>query len=219
MQYQNEIVSTEDSPIKREWVEYAIDQFKYPQQELKTYIGVDLASQGEETDYFTITVIGLYEGRVYVLDGIRTKASLFRQFELIRSYSAKWNPVKIGIEQAAQQKMIVDQLTESTTLPIIPIKSSIVNDRMSRVQRLSVLFETQRIYMNPQLTDWADEMIYYPRGTHDDTIDSLSFAIQSSQLEEEEKKIDWNAIKDMVSISKKNVGKIPNVEKYRVTKI
>jgi phage terminase large subunit-like protein len=140
MQYQNNIVSIEDSPIKREWVEYSVENYKMIPTPFETYMGVDLASKGEETDYFTITIVGVSEGKLYVLDGLRTKASLFRQFELIKSYDTKWQPVRIGIEQAAQQKMIVDQLVESTTLPIIPIKSSIVNDRMSRVQRISVLF-------------------------------------------------------------------------------
>jgi len=216
MQYQNEIVSSEDSPIKRDWIEYAIENYKMIPQPFDVYMGVDLSSKGEETDYFTISIIGISEGSVYLLDGLRTKASLFRQFELIKSYDRKWNPVKIGIEQAAQQKMIVDQLTESTTLPIIPIKSSIVNDRMSRVQRLSVLFETGRIYLNPKLENWSNELISYPRGANDDTIDSLSFAIQTSQLEDEEVNIDWKSIPEM--ISKKSRG-TNNVSKYKVTKI
>jgi len=219
MQYQNEIVSHEDSPIQREWVEHAMNKYKMIPQPFTTYMGVDLSSKGEETDYFTITVIGVHEGNIYVLDGLRTKASLFRQFELIRSFDSKWQPHKIGIEQAAQQKMIVDQLVESTTLPIVPIKSSIVSDRMSRVQRLSVLFETGRVYLNPALEDWASEMIYFPRGSHDDTIDSLSFAIQSSQELEEEHKIDWYQAKDMI-VTKKDVGPTPTVNKnYRITKI
>ncbi len=220
MQYQNEIVSSEDSPIKRAWVEYSVEHFKYPQDEIETFIGVDLSSKGKDTDFFTITVIGVYEGKVYVLDGLRTKASLFRQFDLIKSYDTKWTPSRIGIEQAAQQKMIVDQLTESTTLPIVPIKSSIVNDRMSRVQRLSVLFETQRIYLNPKLVEWADEMIYFPRGAHDDTIDSLSFAVQASQHESDiDKPVDWGAVKDMISIGKKVGSTKPNVNRYKITKV
>jgi len=225
MQYQNEIISTEDSPVKREWIENSVEGYQEAIKEirktgdnLQSYMGVDLASKGEESDYFTITVIGINKGSIFVVDGLRTKASLFRQFELIKSFDNKWTPAKIGIEQAAQQKMIVDQLTESTTLPIIPIKSSIVNDRMSRVQRLSVLFETGRIFVNPNLTDWINELIYFPRGSNDDTIDSLSFAIQSSQ-QEEEKQVDWESIKCMVSKNQKPVGKELDVRKYKITKI
>jgi predicted phage terminase large subunit-like protein len=226
MQYQNEIVSTEDSPVKREWIENSVENYNQVMKEInktggsfQSFMGVDLASKGEESDFFTITVIGINRGNVFVIDGLKTKASLFKQFELIKSFDNKWTPARIGVEQAAQQKMIVDQLTESTTLPIIPIKSSIVNDRMSRVQRLSVLFETGRIYLNPNLTDWINELIYFPRGSNDDTIDSLSFALQAAQ-QDEENQVDWNAIKDMISLSKgKSVGSKPDVEKYRITKI
>jgi len=218
MQYQNEIISSEDSPIKRDWVEYSIQNYKMIPQPFDVYMGVDLASKGEESDFFSITMIGVHEGNVYVLDGLRTKASLFRQFELIKSFDAKWQPVRIGIEQAAQQKMIVDQLTESTTLPIVPIKSSIVNDRMSRVQRLSVLFETGRILLNPSMMDWANELIVFPRGSNDDTLDSLCFAIQASHLEDEESTIDWNEVASMIT-TKKTVGNKPHVKNYKITKL
>lgn len=220
MQYQNNIISTEDSPIKREWIEQSLEEFKPPMNEVFTYIGVDLASKGEESDYFTITVIGIDQGKIYVLDGIKTKASLFRQFELIKSYDAKWKPMKIGIEQAAQQKIIVDQLQESSLLPIVPIKSSIVNDRMSRVQRLSVLFETGRIYLNPKLSEWADELLSFPRGANDDTIDSLSFAIQASQADlEEDTKIDWNIVPSMIVSKSVDMSRKKSSDTYRVTKI
>jgi len=219
MQYQNEIVSSEDSPIKREWIELAIEKYKMIPQPFKTYMGVDLSSKGDETDYFTITIIGVHEGQIYIMDGLRTKASLFKQFELIRSFDAKWNPSRIGIDQAAQQKMIVDQLIESTTLPIVPVKPSIVNDRMSRVVRLSVLFETGRIFLNPDLSDWENEMIYFPRGAHDDCIDSTSFAIQASQFEEEDHPIDWNEIKDMLKKTPVEKKKSDVIKDYKVTKI
>jgi phage terminase large subunit-like protein len=99
--------------------------------------------------------------------------------------------------------MIVDQLMESTTLPIIPIKTSIVNDRMSRIQRLSVYFETGRIYLNPSMVDWIDELSAFPHGMHDDTIDSLSFSLQASQdIGEELVEIDWNSIPSLIFKSK-----------------
>jgi len=220
MQYQNNIVSIEDSPIKREWVEDAIANYKMPTSEIEVYMGVDLSSKGEETDYFTIAIVAISEGKVYVIDGLRTKASLFRQFELIKSYDTKWQPVRIGIEQAAQQKMIVDQLVESTTLPIIPIKSSIVNDRMSRIQRLSVLFETKRIFLNPDLQYMADEAIMFPHGSSDDSIDSLSFAVQASQYREEEYHISWEDASQMVSFKKNDESvKSVNKNRYDFTKI
>jgi len=187
----------------------------------ETFIGVDLASKGDESDYFVITVVGIKDSCIYVLDGLRTKASLFRQFELIRSYDNKWSPSKIGIESAAQQKIITDQWMEMSTLPIVPIKSSAQNEKNIRIQRLSVLFETGRILLNPVLTTWVDELLIYPRGTYDDTIDSLAFAIQSSQVEGESE-VDWESVKNMIKStkSKEPIKKsTSNVRNYKVTKI
>ena len=97
------------------------------------------------------------------------------------------------------------------------MKPSIVNDRMSRVQRLSVLFQTGRIFLNPdnKFDDWSKEMVVYPRGSHDDCIDSLCYAIQASQVEEDSK-TDWNAVAGMISTKK---AKPANVNKYHISRI
>ena len=221
LQYQNNIISSGESPIKMDWIQQSTDNFKIITPPFETFIGVDLASKGDESDYFVITVVGIKDSCIYVLDGLRTKASLFRQFELIRSYDSKWSPSKIGIESAAQQKIITDQWMEMSTLPIVPIKSSAQNEKNIRIQRLSVLFETGRILLNPVLTTWVDELLIYPRGTYDDTIDSLAFAIQSSQVEGESE-VDWESVKNMIKStkSKEPIKKsTSNVRNYKVTKI
>jgi predicted phage terminase large subunit-like protein len=204
-----------------DWIQQSTDNFKMITPPFETFIGVDLASKGDESDYFVITVVGIKDSCIYVLDGLRTKASLFRQFELIRSYDSKWSPSKIGIESAAQQKIITDQWMEMSTLPIVPIKSSAQNEKNIRIQRLSVLFETGRILLNPVLTTWVDELLIYPRGTYDDTIDSLAFAIQSSQVEGESE-VDWESVKNMIKStkSKEPIKKsTSDVRNYKVTKI
>ena len=68
--------------------------------------------------------------------------------------------------------------------------------------------------LNPQLVDWTDELISFPRGSHDDTIDSLSFAVQVSQ-EMDEGTIDWEKIPDLITTRK--ARKSSNM--YHVVKI
>jgi len=203
MQYQNEIRKFEGSKIKPDWIDAAIERWRKLDVipgNLKRYIGVDFASPGKETDYFVICVIGIDEySDIYVLDCLRTKASLFRQFELIKEMDARWNPVKIGLEATAQQKIITDQLQEISTMPIVPIKSSHVNDRDTRVDRLSILFETNRIYLNPELGHLIDELYAYPRSAHDDCIDALTFAIQAASSG---KPVDWKWVVNTTKTSK-----------------
>ena len=92
--------------------------------------------------------------------------------------------------------MVSDAKKQYPNLPIIAIKPSKVNDRDTRTDRLSLLFETGRIIMNPSLTNLIDELRLYPRSKHDDCIDSLSFAIETSQ---EGGNIDWNAVANVIA--------------------
>lgn len=214
MQYQNEYISDEESPIKYDWIMAATDKFTIPESPYLSYIGVDLAASDSESDYFVLTVITVKDCFISVADGYRGHLSLSKQNDIIKSYFQKWNSVKIGIEQAAQQKLIIEDLIErNPTLPIVPIKTSIVNDRPSRVHRLSVFFETGRISLNPKLVNWIDEMIAYPRGAHDDTLDSLSFALQASQ-DIGEKNIDWSVVPSLITLKKNKEGRM-----YKITKV
>ena len=210
MQYQNEFVSPEDAPIKWEWIETARDNYKQIQRPYESYMGVDLASKGKESDYFTITVVAKKNNMIHITDGLRDKLSLQVQTDEIKRMFNKWSPVfKIGIEQAGPQKIVVEHImNELTGYPIIPVKTSSVNDRPGRVANLSVLFETGAIVINPELTEWIDELASYPRGSNDDCLDSLSFAIQTFMAHDDKKPpLNWEAAADMVS-SRKTVNSV-----------
>jgi len=220
MQYQNEYISDEESPIKMDWVQDATENFRMVIPPYQTYMGVDLASAGEESDYFSITIVAEKDGFFYALDGYRGHITLNKQFQMIISYFAKWDPVRIGIEQAAQQKAIIEHLIEEhPSLPVIPIKSSMVSDRMSRVMRLSVLFETGRIFINPRLVTLTDELISFPRGSNDDTIDSLSFAIQSTEEFEEIIEVNWELVAAVTTARKSKVKSPTSRRMWNIIKV
>lgn len=201
MQYQNEIISTGISKFKPEWLENSMNKFMRLDgiipTNLKLFMGVDFGGEDTTSDYFALTVVGVDErGDIYVLDNYRTHASLHRQVEIIKAMDEKWHPSRIGLEASAQQKIIVDDIIQSNPqLPIIPIKSSIVNDRDTRMDRMSLLFETNRVYLNPTFVHLRDELMIYPRGKHDDLADSLSFAIQTF---ESSGFIDYSHVKDLI---------------------
>lgn len=194
MQFQNEFITTEDAIIKYDWIKY-YDEIP---QGLKRYLGVDMSAGGEKGDYFVVIAIGIDQnGDIYVLDILRTKATLFRQFDLIKAMAAKWEPIRIGIEANAMQKLFTDELIRSTTLPIKPIKSTI--DKVSRVEQMSVLFETGRVFLPYKGSEeLIDELITFPKAQYDDCVDALSFAIAVSR----EQTYDWNEMFRIISINK-----------------
>lgn len=203
LQYQNKITQTEDSPIDKEWVEKAMfrwDKSTIPQN-CKRYIGVDIASRSSKGDYFCASVVAKDDdNNYYVVESIRDKISMSKQLEIIKSLFKKWSPRKIGVESNAAQRIIADEWEESTNLPFEQLKSSWINDKWSRTQKLSVLLETNRLTINPNLDFLAEELINFPRGKHDDALDSVSFAIQTS---EKERNIDWKRVTDVVSAKKR----------------
>lgn len=202
MQYQNNIIPAGIAKFKPGWIDSARDKFRNLNgiipTNLKIFQGVDLGGEDKKSDYFGMTTIGVdNRGDVYMLDNHRTHGTLNRQIQIIKAMDEKWNPSRIGIESVAQQKLMTSKIIqENPSMPVIPIKSSISNDRETRMDRLSLLFETNRVYLNPSLTYLIDELLIYPRGKHDDQIDSLSFAVQTSYTGGF---IDWGRVSDFVS--------------------
>jgi phage terminase large subunit-like protein len=131
------------------------------------------------------------------------------QLEIIQSLQKKWSARCIGIESNATQRIITDEWQDTTNLPIKPIKSSWINDKWSRAQKLSVLLETNRITINPELDFLADELISFPRGVHEDSLDSLSFAIQASG--EDEEQVDWDKVVNVVTARKRRLPYVTKI--------
>jgi predicted phage terminase large subunit-like protein len=202
MQYQNDIIASSIAKFKAEWVDNSTDKFRklggLIPLDLKRFIGVDFGGDDSTSDWGVSTVIGIdTRGDIYVLDSIRTHSTLNRQIDIMKALDSKYHASRIGMDAAAQQKIMVsDAKKQYPNLPIIAIKPSKVNDRDTRTDRLSLLFETGRIIMNPSLTNLIDELRLYPRSKHDDCIDSLSFAIETSQ---EGGNIDWNAVANVIA--------------------
>lgn len=200
-QYQNRIIATEDAIIKPDW----ITEYKSRPSQLDYYFGVDLsaAQKGEKGDYFVICVIGIdNHNNVYVVDMLRTKCSTFQKMEYLEQYNEKWRPIRIGIEANAMQKEVVDMMKKATAsvLPIKEIKSSTTSSKEARVERLSVLFETGRIFLNRDMREYGqlvDELLTFPKGQTDDCVDSLCFAVDMTQ---KAKPINW---KDVNIVTKK----------------
>jgi len=70
--------------------------------------------------------------------------------------------------------------------------------------------------LNPSLVIWVDEMISFPRGSNDDTLDSLCYAIQASQDNNGLTHIDWDRVPDLISIRKDGRERIRDTGKrYR----
>jgi phage terminase large subunit-like protein len=204
-QYQNCIMSRGISKFKQEWIESSLNRYRdlngIVPLGLKYYIGVDLGGEDASSDWGVSTCVGMdVDSNIYIVESVRTHSTINNQMDIMKSLDDRFHASKIGIDSAAQQKSITSMaIRENPNLPIVPIKPSVINDRDIRTDRLSVLLETNRILLNPKLTNLIDELRLYPRSRHDDCIDSLCFAIEVCK---EESKYDWNQVANSIKVNK-----------------
>ena len=90
-----------------------------------------------------------------------------------------WNPETVIIESKASGLPLTYELRKSG-IPVINFTPSRGNDKHTRVNSVSPLFESGRIYA-PKDMDFAQDVIEecaaFPYGDHDDLVDSMTQAV------------------------------------------
>ena len=167
-----QFVAAEGAAMRREWLKVG-----EPAQALSCVMGVDLAlSTKQDADYSACVVLARdADGRIFVLDAQRVRASFHAVLQFIQSMAAQWQPTAIAIESVQYQAAAVQELLRTTTLPVRGVKPD--GDKLTRFQPLLARYEQGLVYHAPQLPHaFTDELLSFPLGQHDDQVDALSYA-------------------------------------------
>ncbi|GFN34664.1 phage terminase large subunit [Tepidimicrobium xylanilyticum] len=201
MQYQQKVPKEKGGIFRADWINYF---YKYEnirdsiyvvikdketgietKEKVRVYMGVDLAiSKSTTADSFVIAVIGIGQdtGHIYLLDLFRDKLSFSEQINTIQQYDNKWYMVeRIGIESVAYQQALPDELIRTTNLPIRKIKT--ISDKVTRFSKFSGQWENQKVYLYGRIKDLyalEEELLAFPEGEHDDTIDAFCIAWETA---------------------------------------
>ncbi len=170
-EYLAEFVDAEGARIRREWLRVA------EAPDLPRYMGVDLAiSSREGADYTSAVVISRDPaGTVFVVDAARMRGPFDQVLRFVRDMAAKHSPVSIGIEQVQYQAAVVQELLRTTKLPVRGVKPD--KDKVTRFGPLEARYEQGLVSHGPDLPAWfADELLSFPIGRHDDSVDALGYA-------------------------------------------
>lgn len=173
--YQQRPAPLDGALFRRDWIKRG----KAPRAGVHVAMGVDLAlSTKTSADYTAIVVMSRDEfGKLYVLDAVRERVDFPGALRLIRQMAEKWNPRQIAIEQVAYQAVVVQELLRQTTLPIKGVAPD--KDKVTRAQPLALRYE-QGLVSHEQLPSWfEDELLAFPQGEHDDSVDALVYAYQA----------------------------------------
>lgn len=176
-QYLNEIVPSDRQTFKRTW-------FKYHQEVppiRNTFVFIDPAlSEADTADYTGIVVVQVdVNGDWHIVYAKRHRLNPTELVQFVFKLNEEWKPQVIGIEEVAFQKVLLYFLGEEMrrrgiVVPATGIKYPPDKGKQARILSLVPRFEWGHIFLGQGLTDLEIELLQFPRGSHDDLIDSLA---------------------------------------------
>jgi len=167
--------------LKLDWIKHYKEEELPPLDELNIYQAWDLAISTKETaDYTVCTTIGvLDETNIYVLDWYRDRILFPTQMKMVEKLADDWDPLQIGIESNAYQSALAQNLKETSMLPVKEINQT--KDKVTRIISGFIYFDQGKILLpekHPELENFINEYVYFPKGKHDDMLDSMESALQ-----------------------------------------
>src|SRR5210317_2252145 len=183
-QYMQNPTSEEGALIKREWWRNWEDEDMPPLQHIiQSY---DTAFMKKETaDYSAITTWGVFTENedappsLILLDALKGRYEFPELRRIALEQYGYWNPETVIIESKASGLPLTYELRKSG-IPVINFSPSKGNDKHTRVNSVSPLFESGRIWA-PKEMEFAQEVIEecaaFPYGDHDDLVDSMTQAV------------------------------------------
>lgn len=150
-------------------------------------LGVDLAiSEKQTADYTVIATCALDEdNRFYLLDMQRGHWTMNQTLQHIQSAaercSAQYGRLDlVAVEETQYQAAVVQELLRTTLLPARGVKPD--RDKTTRARAWAVRAEQGLVSANRETLWWpsfADEVVDFPTGEHDDQVDAISAAWQA----------------------------------------
>lgn len=178
-QYMNSPIDEENQLFKPAYFHY----FDRRPDRLYVSMTIDPAiSEKQSADYFAITVTGMDEKYdIYVLDRIRGHWSVAQAIDNIFSMYNKWRPSVVGMETIAFQKAIKQWLENSMRernihFPVEELKRNTNESKEFRIKALEPFYREGKVFHAAWMKggDLEEELLTFPKGKHDDLIDSLA---------------------------------------------
>ena len=178
-------VAPEKQIFKKEYFKY-YDSSNLKRSNFSVFITVDVAiAQSVRSDYTAITVLGVNsDNHWFILDLIYGRMNPSEQIDAIFSAVSKWKPITVGVEkvayQAALEHFLVKEMpVRNVFFTIKPLVAA--GKKELRIETLQPRFVAGTIWFPigaSFLPELELELLAFPRGLHDDLIDSLAYQQQ-----------------------------------------
>lgn len=188
--YQQSPAPADGDLFKREWLDrcrytsagrelYKVAGVSVPLSSMRIFTTVDLAVSTKTTaDYTVISTFGIVPaGQCLVLNVVRARMEGPDILPAIRREVDLWGSSSVWVERTGFQLALIQDARRQG----IPVRELIADkDKVSRAMPLTAAFEGGRIAL-PLSAPWCDvverELLAFPVGAHDDTVDTLAYAI------------------------------------------
>ena len=180
-QYQQRPVPVEGNLIRRAWLRYfepgALPAPVYPSKVVQSW---DVAMMtGDHNDYSVCTTWLADKDDVYLLDVFRARLEYPDLRRKVISLAEVHRPATILIEDAGPGMNLLQDLRRSS-MPdgiIRPIGVKPEGGKLERMAAQSAKIEAGQVHLPkdaPWLGEFLSELLAFPRGRHDDQVDSVS---------------------------------------------
>lgn len=200
-EYECKIVGEEDQLFKEEYIQYYeghldakqdggvlhITKINDKEVELSkpvnVFIGIDPASSTKQTADYSVTMPIAYDedGNIYVLPYFRKRVTPTAHAEQIIDIIKHLKPTRGYVETVNYQEMLRVYLRqrldeEDMYLPGLEKKNNPRTEKSVRLEALHPYFYNKKVYLSRDMQTLIDELLFYPRGKHDDLLDGLYYA-------------------------------------------
>ena len=183
-QYMQKPTSEEGALIKREWwQDWEHEEMPVLEHVIQSY---DTAFMKKQTaDFSAITTWGVFRPdedsppHLILVDAIKGRYEFPELRRIALEQYGYWNPETVIIESKASGLPLTYELRKMG-IPVINFTPSKGNDKHTRVNSVSPLFESGRIWAPKEMEfaqDVIEECAAFPFGDHDDLVDSMTQAV------------------------------------------
>lgn len=176
-QYQQEPTPKEGGIIKSEWFE----RYRTPPAEkLRIIQSWDTAYKPKLQNDPSVCTTWLQtkDNKYYLLDCFVMRGEYPDVKRAVQSRYDLFKPQAVLIEDKASGQSLIQELRHSR-IPIISILPE--NDKITRLNSVSTIFEARQVYLPENaswLADYEHELLSFPLAAHDDQVDSTSQALE-----------------------------------------
>ena len=163
--------------FKREhWKFYDPDQL--PKTEMIIQSLDSAFKTGSQNDYSVCSTWARCKDGYYLLHVWRGKVEFPELKRQAVALAAIWKPSVFLVEDKASGQSLIQELRRDTRLPVIPVQ--VEGDKYTRACTVTPMVEAGKVYLPkdaPWLAAFMEELASFPKGSHDDQVDSFTQAL------------------------------------------